>query len=62
MKTARFVLKIIALSLAFAAAVCGIIAYWDKLADTLSGLKEKGRDHGICYRPSEYDDYADLDE
>lgn len=62
MRTARFVLKIVALSLAFAAAVCGVIAYWDKLADTVSDLKEKAPGHGVCYRPSEYDDYADLDE
>ena len=33
MKIARFVLKIVALSLAAAAAVCAVIAYWDGLTD-----------------------------
>ena len=33
MKVARFVLKIVALSLAAAAAVCALIAYWDGLAE-----------------------------
>ena len=33
MKIARFVLKIVALSLAAAAAVCAVIAYWDKLSE-----------------------------
>ncbi|MFQ9472245.1 MAG: hypothetical protein ACLR0P_03110 [Oscillospiraceae bacterium] len=33
MKVARFVLKIVALSLAAAAAVCAVIAYWDKLSE-----------------------------
>ena len=33
MTTARFVLKIVALSLAAAAAVCAVIAYWDKLGE-----------------------------
>ena len=33
MKVARFVLKIVALSLALAAAICAIIAYWDKLGE-----------------------------
>ena len=33
MKIARFVLKIIAASLALAAAVCAIIAFWDKILE-----------------------------
>ncbi len=32
MKTARFVLKIVAASLACASAVCAIIGFWDKLS------------------------------
>ena len=31
MKTARFVLKIVGASLAFAGSVCLIIGFWDKL-------------------------------
>ena len=33
MKVARFVLKIVALSLTTAAVVCAVIAYWDKVAE-----------------------------
>ncbi|NCB62087.1 MAG: hypothetical protein EOM52_00485 [Clostridia bacterium] len=61
MKIARFVLKIIALSLAVAAMVCAIIAYWDKIADVFGCVKDKLEEKGCC-RPAEYDDYADWDE
>lgn len=57
MKVARFVLKIVALALAIAAAVCAIIAYWDKLLElgTCAGEKLKK----TAGRPSEYDDYVE---
>lgn len=32
MKTARFVLKIVAAALALASAVCAIVGFWDKIA------------------------------
>lgn len=54
MKLARFVLKIVGASLALAGFVCLIIGYWDKLTAP----------HHFCLckkRPSEYDDYADVD-
>lgn len=61
MKVARFVLKIVGWSLAFAAAVCCIIAYWDKLTDAFCSLREKcGGDACACH--SEFDDYADWDD
>ena len=64
MKIARFVLKIIAASLALAAAVCAVIAFWDKILDAATGLKdvlsEKKANCRIC-RPAEYEDFADLD-
>ena len=41
MKVARMVLKIVALSLAAAAAVCAVIAYWDGLTDLYDGAKGK---------------------
>lgn len=41
MKTARFVLKIVAASLAFAAAVCAVIAYSDKLASLAHAHKAR---------------------
>ncbi|MGE4277201.1 MAG: hypothetical protein AB7E30_08495 [Lawsonibacter sp.] len=56
MKVARFVLKIVALSLGAAAVICAIIAYWDKLADLGDSAKIKIR-RTAC--PSEYDDYEE---
>ena len=61
MKVARFVLKIIALTLATAALVCCVIAYWDKLIETYRSGAQKVREK-IAKCPlcsSEYDDYAD---
>jgi hypothetical protein len=61
MKIARFVLKIIALFLAVAAATCASICYWDKITDFFGDVRDKLEEKG-CRRPSEYDDYADWDE
>ena len=63
MKVARFVLKILAASLAAAATVCCVIAYWDRISVAVRSvcgkcgcsLSEKD------YLPGEYDDYADWD-
>ena len=61
MKVARFVLKIIAVSMATAAVICCIIAYWDKICDLFGRatrfLREKSAHCPL--RASEYDDYAD---
>lgn len=63
MKIARFILKIVALSLSVAAAACCIVAYWDKIADGFYCIKEKLAEKGsCCCHTSEYDDYADWDE
>ena len=56
MKVARFVLKIVALSLAAAAAVCAIIAYWDGLADLCCTVK------GKLQRSAHIDEYDDYEE
>ena len=56
MKVARFVLKIVALSLGAAAAVCAVIAYWDKLTG-LSGCAKEKLQRKAC--ASEYDDYEE---
>ncbi len=53
MKLARFVLKIVGGSLALAGAICLIIGYWDVLT-AQRGCRRRDR-------PSEYDDYADVD-
>lgn len=56
MKVASFVLKIVALSLAAAAAVCAVIAYWDGLTDLYDSAKSKLK-RSAC--ASEYDDYEE---
>ena len=56
MKIARFVLKIVALSLAAAAAVCAVIAYWDGLTDLYGSAREKLQ---RSTHVSEYDDYEE---
>lgn len=56
MKIARFVLKIVALSLAAAAAVCAVIAYWDSLSELGACAKSKLQ-RSAC--ASEYDDYEE---
>lgn len=56
MKVARFVLKIVALSLAAAAAVCALIAYWDGLAELYDNARGKLQ-RSAC--TSEYDDYEE---
>ena len=62
MKLARFVLKIVAASLAAAALVCAIVAFWDKIMEVFGCAKSKvcakAKSCG-CSFPSEYDDYAD---
>ena len=58
MKIARFVLKIVALSLAAAAAVCAVIAYWDKLSELGDCAKVKLQQRACS---SEYDDYEEYD-
>ncbi len=64
MKIARLVLKIVAASLALAAAVCAVIAFWDKILEAgrelHSFLSEKRANCPFC-RPAEYEDFADLD-
>jgi len=60
MKIARFVLKIVALSLASAALICAVIAYWDKIAELFhcAGSKLQEKKNRVCYA-SEYDDYVE---
>lgn len=56
MKVARFVLKIVALSLAAAAVVCALIAYWDGLADACGSVR------GKLQRSAHVDEYDDYEE
>ena len=59
MKIARFVLKIVAFSLVAAAAVCAIIAYWDKLTALFRTAGSKLQEKKECICKSEYDDYVE---
>ena len=44
MKTARFILKIIGASLALAASVCLVIAFWDRLTSLLHDILKPEND------------------
>ena len=56
MKVARFVLKIVAMSLAAAAGICAIIAYWDKLAEACGTVGAKLHSRANA---AEYEDYEE---
>lgn len=63
MKVARFILKIVAVSLAVMAAACCVIAYWDKITEFFGCCRDKLAEKKLCCcHHSEYDDYADWDE
>ena len=61
MKTARFILKIVATVMMVAAVVCAIVAFWDQIMDLfdtiVDKIEEKRADR--CFEPSEFDDYDD---
>lgn len=59
MKVARFVLKVVALSLVAAAAICAVIAYWDRLMELGQALCGKVKEKKECLCKSEYDDYVE---
>ncbi len=59
MKVARFVLKVVALSLTAAAVICAVIAYWDKLVDLSLALRGKLQETKDVICKSEYDDYVE---
>lgn len=60
MKIARFVLKLVALSLSIAAVVCAIVAYWDKLAELAVAAQEKLRSRKAAEAElAEYDDFVE---
>lgn len=66
MKVARFVLKVVALALTTAAAVCCVIAFWDKIMEGVGTVANKLRDRcqyaeGCCVADAD-EDYSDWDE
>lgn len=61
MKTARFILKIVATVMAAAAVVCTIIAFWDHIMDLFDAIVDKVEEKRAdrSFQPAEYDDYDD---
>lgn len=64
MKVARFVLKCVAFGLVIGAAVCTVIAYWDKITEVFYNLADKLEEKraNCCYGDAECDDYVDYDD
>ena len=56
MKKARFVLKIVAMSLVAAGTICAIVAYGDAIKEAFGKLMHRG---GKKVEASEYDDYEE---
>ena len=65
MKTVRFILKIVATCMAFAAVVCTIVAFWDQIMDLvvtiIDKVEEKRADRHFG-AVEEFDDFADYDD
>ena len=64
MKTARFVLKIVACAMAAAAVVCAIVAFWDQIMDLIDAVVDKMEEKRAdrCFEPAGFDDFADYDD
>jgi len=61
MKTARFVLKLVALGLSVAGAVCLVIAFWDKIMDLFDNIADKLEERkSDCLCESDFED-MDID-
>ena len=62
MKVARFVLKLVAVLMVVAAAVCAVVAYWDRIVDAFYAVADKIEEKKAeCPFASEYDDYEDCE-
>ena len=59
MKATRFVLKVVAVTLAVAAVACALVAYWDKISETSRYLYGKVRDRKAFASKTEYEDYVE---
>lgn len=59
MKTARFVLKFVALGLVVGAAVCAVIAYWDAISEWFYAAADRIEEKRAACRCTECDDYDD---
>ncbi len=62
MKTARCVLRFVALGFSIASTICLIIAYWDKIVDFFYNIADKlEEEKSTCFDDSEFDDFADCE-
>lgn len=59
MKTARFVLKLVALGLAIGAAACAVIAYWDRISEFFYSVADRIEEKRAACSCGECDDYDD---
>lgn len=64
MKTARFILKIVAAAMTLAAVVCAIVAFWDQIMDLVDTIVDKIEEKRAdrCFEPEELDDFADYED
>lgn len=62
MKVAHFVLKLVAALMVAAAAVCAVVAYWDRIVDAFYAIADKIEEKKAeCRFASEYDDFEDCE-
>ncbi len=61
MKVARAILKGVAFGLVIGAAICTIVAYWERILDAFYNLTDKLEEKraNCCCDSSEFDDYDD---
>lgn len=64
MKTARFILKIVAAAMTLAAVVCAIVAFWDQIMDLVDTIVDKIEEKRAdrCFEPEDLDDFADYED
>ncbi|MBD5083805.1 MAG: hypothetical protein HDT33_01740 [Clostridiales bacterium] len=64
MKTARFILKIVAAVMTLAAVVCAIVAFWDQIMDLFDTIVDKMEEKRAdrCFEPEDLDEFADYED
>lgn len=59
MKAARFVMKCVAVGLVVGAAVCAVIAYWDKITEWFYNLADRMEEKRAACHIEDFEDYDD---
>lgn len=59
MKSARFILKLVALGLVVGAATCAVIAYWDKISECFYRVADRIEEKRAACSCEECEDYDD---